>query len=55
MKVLFVADVNLGDPASGSERVLYHQVLGLAKKDMDICAITRQQGPFLPYRRNVRE
>ena len=53
MKVLFVADVNLGDPASGSERVLYHQVWGLAKKDMDVYAITRQQGPFLPYRRNV--
>jgi glycosyltransferase involved in cell wall biosynthesis len=53
MKVLFVADVNLGDPASGSERVLYHQVLGLAKKDMDVFAITRQHGHFLPYRRNV--
>jgi glycosyltransferase involved in cell wall biosynthesis len=53
MKVLFVADVNLGDPASGSERVLHQQVLGLAKKNMDVFAITRQQGHFLPYRRNV--
>jgi glycosyltransferase involved in cell wall biosynthesis len=43
-KLLFVADVALKDPSSGSEQVLYHQALGLAQSGVGVFAITRQNG-----------
>lgn len=43
MKVLFVADVPLENPVSGSEQVLYQQAVGLAQDGMDVYAITRQE------------
>jgi glycosyltransferase involved in cell wall biosynthesis len=45
MRALFIADVPLDNPASGSEQVLYHQATGLAKKGVDGYAITRQSDP----------
>src|SRR3972149_4063281 len=44
MKAVFVADVPLDNPHSGSERVLYEQATGLARKGMTVCALTRQNG-----------
>jgi glycosyltransferase involved in cell wall biosynthesis len=41
MKVLFIADVSLENPNSGSEQVLYQQAKGLACRGMEVCAITR--------------
>ena len=41
MKVLFVSDVPLNLPTSGSEKVLYSQAVGLSKKNYDVYAITR--------------
>lgn len=41
MRVLFLSDVPLKDPTSGSERVLNSQVMGMAKAGMDVCTITR--------------
>jgi glycosyltransferase involved in cell wall biosynthesis len=48
MKVLFIADVPLTDPTSGSEQVLYQQATGLADEDISVFAITRHAG--LPLR-----
>jgi len=42
MKILFVADVTLENPTSGSEQVLYQQATGLLRQGMDVYAITRQ-------------
>ncbi len=41
MKILFVSDVPLSMPTSGSEKVLYSQAVGLNKKNYDVYAITR--------------
>ena len=41
MKVLFISDVPLANPASGSEQMLHHQALGLAKEGLKVFAITR--------------
>ena len=41
---MFVADVALEAPCSGSEQVLYNQALGLAHAGMKVYAITRQNG-----------
>ena len=41
-KILFLADVPLDNPTSGSEQVLNHQVTGLARDGMGVFAITRQ-------------
>jgi len=43
MQILFVADVPASDPISGSEQVLYQQVIGLSKKRIQVKAITRQE------------
>jgi glycosyltransferase involved in cell wall biosynthesis len=43
-RVVFAADVSLGNPRSGSEEVLAQQVLGLAHRGLGICAITRENG-----------
>ena len=42
MKILFIADVPLDNPTSGSEQVLNHQATGLARDGMEVFAITRQ-------------
>ena len=42
MKILFLADVPLENPTSGSEQVLNHQATGLARDGMEVFAITRQ-------------
>lgn len=45
MKLLFVADVPLENPTSGSEQVLNQQAIGLARQGMAVYAITRQAAP----------
>jgi hypothetical protein len=47
MKILFIADVPLDNPTSGSEQVLYQQATGLAEEGIDVYAITCQ-GAFVP-------
>ncbi|UCF72291.1 MAG: glycosyltransferase family 4 protein [Deltaproteobacteria bacterium] len=42
MRILFIADVPLENPTSGSEQVLYQQATGLAREGMEVYAITRQ-------------
>ncbi|MCP4681812.1 MAG: glycosyltransferase family 4 protein [Desulfobacterales bacterium] len=44
MKILFVADVPLENPSSGSEQVLNQQAVGCAQDGMEVYAITRQVG-----------
>ncbi|MBW2032859.1 MAG: hypothetical protein JRI94_04590 [Deltaproteobacteria bacterium] len=44
MKILFIADVPLEEPTSGSEQVLHQQAVGLAREGMEVYAITRQEG-----------
>jgi len=46
MKILFVSDVPIQNPASGSEKVLYQQVTGLASKEDNVLAITRENRKF---------
>jgi glycosyltransferase involved in cell wall biosynthesis len=41
MKVLFISDVPFANPVSGSEQMLNHQALGLAKEGIKVFAITR--------------
>lgn len=53
MKLLFVADVTLGNVASGSERVLHHQAVGCVQEGAEVYAITRQSGPPILVVRNV--
>jgi len=53
MRVLFLSDVPLTDPASGSEQVLKNQVMRLAKTGIDVCAITRQNTQTAPFIRDV--
>ncbi|MCK4821054.1 hypothetical protein KA005_35140, partial [bacterium] len=55
MKILFLADVPLENPTSGSELVLSWQATGLAKEGMDVYAITRQTGPPFWSIRNVSD
>ena len=43
-KILFVADVALHNPNSGSEQVLRNQALGMAQDGVEVYAITRQNG-----------
>jgi len=43
MQVLFIADVPASDPVSGSEQVLYQQVIGLSRRGLRVKAITRQE------------
>ena len=43
-KILFVADVALHNPHSGSEQVLRNQALGMARDGVNVFAITRQNG-----------
>jgi glycosyltransferase involved in cell wall biosynthesis len=44
MKILFLSDVPLDNPVSGSEQVLQQQALGLARQGMNVFAIARNQG-----------
>ncbi len=53
MKILFVADVALENPSSGSEQVLNQQATGLLRQGMDVYAITRQVDPPARLIRNV--
>lgn len=53
MKILFIADVPLENPTSGSEQVLYQQATALANSGMEVYAITRQPGPPPFVNRNV--
>ncbi len=53
MKVLFISDVPLENPVSGSEQVLNQQATGLARDGMDVYAITRQSVPPKWVIRNV--
>jgi glycosyltransferase involved in cell wall biosynthesis len=48
MRALFIADVPLEAPASGSEQVLFYQATGLAERGVEVYAITRQADP-LPW------
>jgi hypothetical protein len=41
MKILFLSDVPIQTPASGSEQVLYQQATGLAMKGNNVFTITR--------------
>ncbi len=41
MRILFLSDASLMNPASGSEQVLYHEAKGLADRGMKVLAITR--------------
>ncbi|MDM8535875.1 glycosyltransferase family 4 protein [Desulfobacterales bacterium HSG17] len=45
MKILFLSDVPMKDPSSGSERVLYEQAAGLCRRGFQVNAITRNNGP----------
>lgn len=54
MRALFIADVPLEHPTSGSEQVLYHQATGLAERGVEVYAITRQADPPPWVIRNVR-
>jgi len=42
MKILFISDVSLEQPASGSEQVLFHQTNGLAGSGVAVWAVTRR-------------
>ncbi len=53
MNVLFVADVPLNSPQSGSERVLYEQAAGMAQKGWTVRALTRHNGGLPPGARRV--
>jgi glycosyltransferase involved in cell wall biosynthesis len=44
MKILFLSDVPLASPTSGSEQVLYHHAVQLARGGAQVFAITRQEG-----------
>ncbi|UCH20136.1 MAG: glycosyltransferase family 4 protein [Deltaproteobacteria bacterium] len=41
MKTLFISDVALSNPTSGSEQMLNHQAIGLASEGIQVYAITR--------------
>jgi len=41
VRILFLSDTTLMNPASGAERVLYQQAKGLADRGMKVLAITR--------------
>jgi glycosyltransferase involved in cell wall biosynthesis len=53
MKILFVADVSLENPSSGSEQVLHQQAKGLAGEGIEVYAITRHAGSPSSVIRNV--
>jgi glycosyltransferase involved in cell wall biosynthesis len=53
MKILFIADVSLENPSSGSEQVLHQQAKGLASEGMEVYAITRHAGSPSSIVRNV--
>ena len=42
LRVLFVSEGSIEQPSSGSERVLYHQAHGLARRGCAVAAITRR-------------
>jgi len=44
MDILFIADVTLKSPSSGSEQVLYRQARGLFETGISVTAITRKSG-----------
>ena len=46
MKILFLSDVPIQNPASGSEQVLYQQATGLALEGNNVFAITRLNRNF---------
>jgi len=54
MRILFLADVPLNNPTSGSEQVLYQQAFGLVQMGMEVCAITREDRPVHITIRNVK-
>jgi len=41
MKILFISDVSLSYPASGSEQVLNKEAVGLSRRGYNVHAITR--------------
>lgn len=53
MKILFLADVSLANPTSGSEQVLHQQATGLAREGIEVCAITRHADSASSIIRNV--
>lgn len=53
MRILFIADVPLGNPTSGSEQVLHQQAMELARQGEEVFAITRQEGIPSTIIRNV--
>ena len=54
-KILFVADVALQNPSSGSEQVLCNQALGMARSGVNVFAITRQNGSSPTVHRNLNK
>jgi glycosyltransferase involved in cell wall biosynthesis len=58
MNILFLSDVPLRNPSSGSEKVLNNQVLGILATGEDVTAITRKngKGPIaIDNKRGVKE
>ena len=53
MKIVFIADVPLDNPTSGSEQVLHQQAVGLAKEGMEVFSITRKEAPPSRNIRNI--
>jgi glycosyltransferase involved in cell wall biosynthesis len=53
MKIIFIADVPLENPTSGSEQVLHQQAVGLTGEGMAVFAITRQEAPPSRIIRNI--
>jgi len=54
MKIIFIADVPLDNPTSGSEQVLYQQATGLAHEDISVFAITRHAGSPLTVTSDIK-
>lgn len=54
MRILFIADVPLENPRSGSEQVLFYQATGLAGRGVEVYAITRHTDPLPLVIRDVQ-
>ena len=55
MNILMIADVSLPTPCSGSEQVLYFQVTGLMKRQLNVFAITRRNGNAIDVEYSISE
>ncbi|MEW5736091.1 MAG: glycosyltransferase family 4 protein [Thermodesulfobacteriota bacterium] len=55
MKVLFITDGEIENPASGSEQVAFQQATGLAARGAEVCALSRRGGAAEPALRRTVE